>query len=178
MLNTVIGILALIVAIGSYIYTWSLNKFEIDITETNQENIYGETKISFSIQNTSSRSIKIDAVHLFSNENQIDDNGFDASDQEKQINQKLAETYEREHATYLMGKKIPTGLNPYSLFETQTYDLDSSPFDKPIYINAGGTESFSYFVDEIPNKIVVYSNSFSKLKKRRKSFVIHFDEQK
>lgn len=175
MLNTIIGIVALIVAIGSYIYTWSLNRYKLDIIDLQSHEIFGRTRINFSIQNTSSRPIKLDNVELYLEDELIKDNGFNAVKFEEAYINQQAKKYESEHTSNLMGISMSPLSNPYT-YSMPDYDNDSFPFDKPEYISAGSSKDFSYFVDKLPRKIVLHSKSLSFLSKHQKSFIVRFDK--
>lgn len=75
--ETLISLIALIVAIASFIYTWHFNRYSITVDSQYRDVIEGQLYYSFAVNNTSGRSLTIKNVELFDKSNcLITDNGF------------------------------------------------------------------------------------------------------
>ena len=107
-----LNILALVVAIGSYFYTWHFNRYSVDIFGFEKEVTRNHTLVTFKIANTSTRLIRITDVSLLHEGKSINDNGFDPRAYEEQLNQQRAEEWTRKntHRTALMDFP-PVGIN-------------------------------------------------------------------
>jgi hypothetical protein len=168
--DTIIGVLALLVAIGSYIYTWRFNHYAIDLINLKVDQICEHNNISFEIVNISTKPIKITDITLFDNAGKkIVDNGFSPKQFRKYQNSLNAKKWEMEHA-----KDFIPGLNPYTSpinnmnLSNSLNNDESCPFDESTYLKSDDSEYFSYFVDTFPSTIKVtakqHINYFSKFK--------------
>jgi len=174
-LDTIIGILALLVAIGSYVYTWWFNHYSVDLINLKVDEIYNNKSVSFEIVNLSTKSIKITSIVLLDNQgNEITDNGFSPKNFEKYQNSLKAKAWEEEHDNDFFPE-----LNPYTSPLQSVINLsenESLPFEDSTYLKVDDSEYFSYFVDTLPNKIEIKSkqriNYFSKIK----LFSTNFDQ--
>lgn len=75
--ETLISLIALVVAIASFLYTWHFNRYSIFLDSRIRENVDGQKYYSFVISNCSSRALVINDVELLNSKNQqLQDNGF------------------------------------------------------------------------------------------------------
>lgn len=75
--ETLISLIALIVAIVSFIYTWHFNRYSIFLDSRVREDVDGHNYYSFIVSNCSPRTLVIDNIELLSSNNQsLQDNGY------------------------------------------------------------------------------------------------------
>lgn len=75
--ETLISLIALVVAIASFLYTWHFNRYSITVDSRYKDAIEGQLYYSFVVNNTSGRSLTINNVELFNKDDHlIADNGF------------------------------------------------------------------------------------------------------
>lgn len=139
--DTVIALLALLVALSSFIYTWSFNKFKLSISDIDITKFDGENFFAFSINNHSPRAVDITHVELISASGKvIFDNGFEP-----------------------LGPMI----DPYYI---------SDPFKSNIVIFPNNSSTLSYYLDEYPKCIKIYSDERIHNHKKHQLFIISIDE--
>ncbi|MBF0758193.1 hypothetical protein E4T91_05470 [Ligilactobacillus murinus] len=139
--DTIIALLALLVALASFIYTWSFNRFKISISDIDITKFDGENFFAFSINNHSPRAVNITHVELISASGKIIfDNGFEPF----------------SHMT-----------NPYYI---------SDPFESNIVIFPNNSNIFSYYLNEYPKCIKIYSDERIHNHKKHQLFVISIND--
>ncbi|MGX7387592.1 hypothetical protein ACWOF5_05020 [Carnobacterium divergens] len=177
-IDTIIALIALLLAIASAIYTWISNQYSITLIGLSKDISRGETKVQFTVVNTSPKPLVITNIELFFNKNKITDNNFDPIKYDKNINKIKAKEYEEQNKISLpFGGEISTGFNPYNLnLDTSAYSDTSNNFEDDVFLPASDKVTFSYFVDEIPNIIVVSTNHKINHFKKNKLFFVHFNE--
>lgn len=161
-LDTLIAIIALVLAVVSFVYTWYTNdRYSIEVTECCKQLLYEQNFISFEIANTSSRSLSITSVNLHRGYKPITDNGFDPMKYGDEQFDKLDSLSQQFVAT-----------NYFS-----TYALNESEnFHKTVLLLPNEKTELSYYVDEIPNSIEVSCNKKIHCFKNKKLFMVDFDE--
>lgn len=176
MLNTIIGIAALLVAVGSYFYTWHFNHYSVEILETTVEKIHNQNKINFQIVNLSTRPILLQDMKLKYKGHTVKDNGFNLREFEENERLIKSKEWQEENSISVLGNTFSSGLNPYIVESTNFLD-ESNNFESPTFIKSGDSEWFSYFVDDIPDEIQVSAKQRISYFKHSKSFSVHFDKQ-
>lgn len=176
--DTVIALIALVLAVGSSLYTWYANRYSIELFHAEKEIIYDNILISFSVANTSSRPIRIKSIKLLSDSTEIEDNHFDPIAYEKKLLKLKAEKYDQERSKRVFGDTyLNIGINPYSLeLTTPSFTTTSDNFSKEVFLLPSEECSFSYFVNEVPSEVIVNTNQKINRFKNKKSFFVNFYE--
>ena len=159
--DTLIALVALLLGIGSSIYTWLSNRYSIDLFHEQVDVIHGNKLISFTIANTSSKPLRISDVKLYLNVDEIVDNGFDPVEYENERNDERIRQWDEEHTMTLpFGYSYNAGINPYKLNFTKALALNQSSdnFSQITYLMPSEECSFSYYVDKLPTHILVTSD--------------------
>ena len=165
--NLIIGVLALIVAGGGYVYTWHFNKYSVELIDCEIDLDRDQKHIYFSLINTSSRSIKIEKVELLSNGKSIVDNGFDV------------DAFEDEAANHEIVQRVGSFGFPTATSRINAAVLEnarSDNFHSATILVPNVKKEFSYYVDEIPKQIVIVANHQLAFFTKTKTFDITFDK--
>lgn len=168
-INMVIGLVALIVSIIAFVYTWLSNRYSIAILSTEFEETREHNLVSFEVANTSTRTILIENVKLFRDSMELSDNGFDPESYEEHLRKESIKNFD----PFDVSSMSSSANTPLFISETEF----SHNFLSPVQIAPGASESFSYYLDEIPNKISVTANKHIEKMKNEKLFIVHFHNQ-
>lgn len=180
-IDTAIALVALLLSIGSMLYTWYSNLFSIELFHEDLELVHEHNLISFTIANTSSKPLKILDIQLFHKEQEIIDNGFDPEEYEQQINEEKARQWDAEHPPqYFAGVPINSlHQNPYRFnlaVKVAGATDTSNNFEKDVFLLPSEEVRFSYYVDVLPDEIVVKSDKkIFRASKKQKSFSVTFN---
>jgi hypothetical protein len=174
-LDTLISLIALLVSIGSAIYTWHFNHYRIQLVQAFQSTDEEQVRIDFSIMNLSTRPIEILNVSLSRHGVPIHDNGFnpnsyrEAQFKAEQEQRKL----DRKKQMRLFGSIASSNGAPSSMPPRFDPYGESNNFDGPLTLVPNESEDLSYFVDQIPTDIVITCDRRIHCFRRTQSFVPH-----
>lgn len=172
-IDNIIGFIALLTAISSFIYTWKFNHYSIDLTNVEKSEMYEQIRLEFSVVNLSPKPLQVTDVKLISiTGNLIEDNKFSPVKHEKYENSVKAREWKEQHANDFF-----PGLNPYTspFKNTNTYLDESSPFETAFYLSSQETEDLSYFVNEFPAKVIITTDKKIYHFGNSQSFTINLD---
>lgn len=173
-IDNTIGLIALLTAIASFIYTWKFNHYSIDLTDVEKNELYNQTKLEFSVVNLSPKPLKIIDVQLISVAGDvIEDNKFSPEKYEKYENSVKARKWKEQHKNDFF-----PGINPYTspISMKNSYLDESHPFETSLYVSSQQKIELSYFVNVIPAKIIITTNKKIYHFGNSQSFVINFDQ--
>lgn len=177
-IDTIIGLIALILAICSAIYTWNSNRYSIELSNLSTRYTMEQNIIEFTIINTSNRPIRVQEVKIMKSLKEIHDNGFEPVEYDRLINEQNAEKWRVDHTQSIMGITFPSPeLNPYMMnndFLSSFYE--SEPFLTEVFLLPSESKIFSYYVNELPNKIVITTDKRIYHFKKQKSFFVNFNQ--
>lgn len=165
-INMIIGITALIISVISFVYTWFSNRYSIEILFTEFEKTREHNFVYFEVANTSTRTIIIENIKLFLDSAELLDNGFDPEEYEEHLKESSTQNFDP-----LSISSVPSSMNNVYLIDNSEF---SHNFTSSVQIAPGTSEAFSYYLDEIPNKISVTANKQIGKMSKEKSFVVHF----
>ncbi|MDE3751848.1 hypothetical protein [Pediococcus pentosaceus] len=168
-INMIIGLLALAVAILAFIYTWLSNRYSIEILSTEFEKTREHNFVYFEVANTSTRTILIKDIKLFTNSTELSDNGFDPEEYEEHLKENSTQNFNPFNVN-----SMPSSMNNIYLIGNSEF---SHNFTSSVQVAPGTSKSFSYYLDEIPNKISVTTNKQVGKMSKEKSFIVHFQNQ-
>ena len=177
-IDTIMAFIALVLAVYSTIYAWKANQFSIELSSTFKANNRNQTRVEFCVINTSSNPLVIKNIELFLEKEQVFDNGFSPIEYDEKILEDKAKQWEKENTQYIMGVRMnPLGINPYLLDNAYSANqVTSENFTHEVFLLPSQSESFSYYVSKIPNKIVVKTDKKIHHFKTFKSFFVDFQE--
>lgn len=168
-INMIIGITALIISVVAFVYTWLSNRYSIEILSTEFEKNREHNFVYFEVTNTSTRTIIIENIKLFLDSAELLDNGFDPEEYEEHLKESSTQNFDP-----LSISSIPPNMNNIYLIDNSEF---SHNFTSSVQIAPGTSESFSYYLDKIPNKISVTANKQIGRMSKEKSFMVHFQNQ-
>ncbi|MDG4966293.1 hypothetical protein OGZ37_06845 [Lactococcus lactis] len=166
--DTIISILALLLAIGSALYTWNSNRYSVSLSDISNETKRGQLFFEFTLTNTSSRPLRLKKLSLIRDDSIIKDNKFDVVAHDNKVDLELAEAYEKENIDPLTGSMH--SINPHFIGRNYSDDDFSNNFTKEVFLLPSESRTFSYFVDVLPTTIEISTNKHIRLFKKTKSF--------
>ncbi|MEM1455729.1 hypothetical protein AAHB45_02315 [Pediococcus pentosaceus] len=168
-INMIIGITALIISVIAFVYTWLSNRYSIEILSTEFEKTREHNFVYFEVANTSTRTIIIENIRLFIDSTELEDNGFDPEEYEEHLKETSAQNFNPFSVS-----SMPSSMNNVYLIDNSEF---SHNFVSSVQIAPGTSESFSYYLNEIPNKISITANKQIGKMGKEKSFMVHFQNQ-
>lgn len=164
------SLLALLVAVVSLYYTFSSNKYSIDLTNLSIKKDRGHILIEYCITNDSPKFIKILNVKLSNKDKSFgaldfDPNKYDKNQREIKRNKWLSENP--------FSVLTPFDFSSPGLLNLIKNDKFLKP-DFPISIAPHNECWLKYYVSDVPSKITVSTNKFLGTK-RYKSFSTHIN---
>lgn len=152
--DTIIGALALIIAIWSLWISYSSRRPKLEITDATVTFDDEVPFFSIWIKNTGNSSIEIKNFELLSNTIVLSDNGFKAPETEM------------------------TSIGLQQLEMPLQGVQRSDPFTNASHLTPGDSISYSYFIDgSIPNYVRVTANKRIEKLSHTRLIKVHFDEQ-
>lgn len=175
--DTLIALIALLLAVGSTILTWLSSRYSIDLCHVEKYVLYSQNFIEFSIVNTSPKPLRLQKLSLYLNNSIITDNQFDPYEHLTKLNDIKAEEYDRKHAANFSGIELATSLiNPYRMPNFVSRDLETSDnFQGEVFLLPSQEVTFSYYVDEIPDTVLISANKPISCFKKSKLIPMNFN---
>ncbi|OTP26924.1 hypothetical protein [Enterococcus mundtii] len=176
--DTLIALIALVLAVGSSVFTWLSSRYSIDLCHVEKYVLSSQNFIEFSIVNTSPKPLRLQKLALYSKNSIITDNQFDPYEHLTKLNEIKADEYDRKHATNFSGIELATSLaNPYRMPNFVSRDLETSNnFQGEVYLLPSQKITFSYFVDDIPDTVLISANKRISCFKKSKLIPMNFNQ--
>lgn len=172
--NLVIATVALIVSIIALAHSIYYNLVKIKISNCIKDRVDEryDWLYSFEISNLSNITVVITKIEIYNRDNKLlIDNNFDPYELHDAIEQQRIEEYHRtKNDFYFLPPPTKNYLNPVY--------WESSPFEEETEVSPNSRESFSYYLDEQPYKIKIYTDKRIRGLRKTQSFFISFNQDK
>ncbi|HEP4914834.1 TPA: hypothetical protein VCW93_001719 [Streptococcus pyogenes] len=162
--NTIIGVIALIVAVIALVHSIYYNMVKIKLSDCYISRVDKgyDWMYDFSISNLSNVSVIIKKIELYNKDGKlISDNGFNPFQKYEADMQNEADDY--------------CGLSMPNYYMPLDYQWESSPFKSDTEVYPSSRENFSYYLDEKPVKIKITTDKRIHQFRKYQLFFPHFD---